>query len=75
MSIEYDIPMRVSPIEGDYIGNYKILSLLGEGTFGSVYKVASPDGRVLALKLLRLFDLYPVTERQNVARRFDLEFN
>ena len=75
MSIEYDIPMRVSPIEGDSIGNYKILSLLGEGTFGSVYKVAAPDGKILALKLLRLFDLYPVTERQNVARRFDLEFN
>jgi serine/threonine protein kinase len=75
MSSVYDIPMRVSPIEGDNIGHYKILSLLGEGTFGSVYKVAAPDGKIEALKLLRLFDLYPVTERENVARRFDLEFN
>lgn len=72
---ETDIPMNVSPIEGERIGNYKILSLLGEGTFGTVYKVSAPDGKIFALKLLRLFDLYPITERQNVARRFDLEFD
>jgi serine/threonine protein kinase len=75
MFTEYEIPMRVSPIEGDSIGSYKIISLLGEGTFGSVYKVAAQDGKIRALKLLRLYDLYPVTERKNVARRFDLEFN
>lgn len=75
MAEEFDIPMKVSPIEGDYVGNYKILSLLGEGTFGSVYKASAPDGKIVALKLLRLYDLYPHTERHNVARRFDLEFN
>jgi serine/threonine protein kinase len=75
MATALETPMNVSPIEGDYIGKYKVLSLLGEGTFGSVYKVSAPDGKIFALKLLRLFDLYPVTERENVARRFDLEFN
>jgi serine/threonine protein kinase len=75
MSAELNIPMRVSPQIGESIGAYKIISLLGEGTFGSVYKVSDYNGRIFALKLLRLFDLYPISERQNVARRFDLEFN
>ena len=68
-------PMRVSPVEGEQIGQYIISSILGEGTFGTVYKVLDNRNNIYALKLLRLFELFPIQERGNVAKRFELEFN
>ena len=75
MTNNYISPLRVSPVEGEKIGQYTISSILGEGTFGTVYKVKDAQNKVFALKLLRLFELYPVQERQNVAKRFALEFD
>lgn len=75
MSSDIVSPLRVSPIEGEKIGQYKIISILGEGTFGTVYKVTDSQGNIYALKLLRLFELFPIQERGNVAKRFALEFN
>jgi len=74
MNPSYISPMRVSPEAGEHIDQYVVNSVLGEGTFGIVYKVKDTDGKVYALKLLRLYDLFPVNERPNVSRRFDLEF-
>lgn len=69
-----ETPMRVDPSDGDSIGPYTVVQKLGEGSFGVVYKVRQPDGSIVALKLLRLYDLYPSGERMNVSRRFELEF-
>jgi serine/threonine protein kinase len=74
MAVNMETPMRVDPSDGDSIGPYTVLKKLGEGSFGAVYKVREPDGSIVALKLLRLFDLYPSGERLNVSRRFELEF-
>ena len=74
MAVNMETPMRVDPSDGDSIGPYTVLKKLGEGSFGAVYKVREPGGSIVALKLLRLFDLYPSGERLNVSRRFELEF-
>jgi serine/threonine protein kinase len=74
MAVDIETPLRVDPTEGDRIGPYTVLQKLGEGSFGAVYKVRQADGSVVALKLLRLYDLYPSSERANVSKRFELEF-
>lgn len=67
--------MRVAPVEGESIDRFVVRSVLGEGTFGTVYKVSDEYGKISALKLLRLYDLYPVNARSYIAERFDLEFD
>lgn len=37
---------------GSVIDGYRVLALIGTGGFGSVYRVATPDGRSAALKLM-----------------------
>lgn len=59
---------------GDLIDNaYTVVKLLGEGTFGVVYKVADFQGNLYALKLLRLWEVHP-TIREGLVRRFDMEY-
>lgn len=43
-------------VQGAHIGNYEIMSFIGAGSFGYVYKVreSMPLSRILALKVLRL---------------------
>lgn len=60
--------------KGDTIdGQYAVEKLLGEGTFGSVYKVRDPAGRVCALKLLKLWTV-PPEACKNLTDRFVMEF-
>jgi eukaryotic-like serine/threonine-protein kinase len=42
-------------VQGAHLGDYEIVSFLGAGTYGHVYKVREPAplGRILALKVLR----------------------
>ena len=59
---------------GDFISdNYKVIKRLGEGTFGTVYKVEDLSGQVYALKLLKLWEVNPA-EREILIKRFDMEF-
>lgn len=66
---------RFAPGQGESINGFVVQSVLGEGTFGTVYKVSDAKGNILALKLLRLYDLYPVNSRSYIAERFNLEFD
>ncbi|MFN9710034.1 MAG: protein kinase domain-containing protein [Bacteroidota bacterium] len=68
------VPWKVAPAEGESIDRFIVKSVLGEGTFGTVYKVTDENGKIFALKLLRLYDLYPINARSYIAQRFDLEF-
>lgn len=52
------VAYRINVNIGDYFdGKYTILSSLGEGTYGTVYKVHGLDRKVRALKILRLWEV------------------
>ena len=68
------IPERCDCRSGDLIGGrYYVDKVLGEGSFGVVYKVKEANGQVWALKLLRLWDV-PSTIRQPLVSRFEMEY-
>lgn len=72
--MEIIISERCDFEKGDYIDNqYAVEKVLGEGTFGRVFRVRGRDGKTYALKLLKLWDVVPA-ERPNLLRRFDREF-
>lgn len=65
---------RCSFSASDYIDNkWKVDSFLGEGTFGQVFRVKDPGGRIYALKLLKLWEI-EASERPNLLKRFDREY-
>ncbi len=70
----YAVPERYDCQVGDLIGGrYVVESVLGQGSFGCVYKVKDAQGRLWALKLLRLWEV-PATIRQPLIERFDMEY-
>lgn len=72
--MEYIASERCDFGQGDYIDNqYVVEKVLGEGTFGRVYRVRGRDGKTYALKLLKLWEVV-ASERPNLMRRFDREF-
>lgn len=71
---EQESPRRFLPTIGATIGKYLITGFLGEGTFGAVYRVQHADGNVYALKLLKLWEIAYVKERQIIVQRFQREF-
>lgn len=72
---EQIIPRRFDFKEGVLIeGKFRVLSHLGDGSFGEVYKVESLDGKIWAMKLLRLWDI-PSGIRKSLVDRFEMEFN
>ncbi len=54
-------------------GKYTVHKLLGEGTFGKVYKVTDREGHVYALKLLKLWEVLPDL-RSQLSARFKMEY-
>ena len=52
------VPQRHICSIGEIVNSrYRVVSLLGEGSFGHVFKVADFSGAVYALKLLHLWDV------------------
>lgn len=68
------VPERCDCRPGDLVGaNYHVVKELGQGSFGVVYSVRDPQGRLWAMKLLRLWDV-PSTIRQPLISRFEMEY-
>lgn len=69
-----EIAQRCSFSNGDIVdGQYRVHKTLGEGSFGKVYAVQSNTGELLALKLLKLWEV-PSEIRESLTQRFDMEF-
>lgn len=59
---------------GQYIGGlYRVDLVLGEGSFGKVFKVTGQGSRAYALKLLKLWEIVPEL-RKPLMDRFVMEF-
>lgn len=70
----YQIIERCEFNVGECIGNrYIVEKVLGEGSFGKVYRIKDRNNVIYALKLLRLWDVTPDL-RQPLKDRFDREF-
>ena len=68
------IAQRCSFSVGDYIdGKFRVNKVLGDGAFGIVYKVSSPDSKEYALKVLKLWTISP-DNYQNLKARFVMEY-
>ena len=68
------IPERCDCRPGEMVGGrYYVEKVLGEGSFGVVYKVKDGNGKMWAMKLLRLWDV-PSSIRQPLISRFEMEY-
>ncbi|WP_218010115.1 serine/threonine-protein kinase [Actinomadura chibensis] len=63
--------MRGVVTSGDRIGHYSVLQTLGEGGMGVVYLGADPEGRNVAIKVLRPAVAGDATARRRLAREVD----
>ena len=69
-----DLVERCDIRPGEIIGNYTVEKLLGEGTFGKVFKVTDRQNRQLwALKLFKFWEM-PSDQRKGMLSRFKMEY-
>ena len=72
--MECGVPGRCEFAPGDLLdGRYRVRQVLGEGTFGRVYRVEDERGETCAVKLLKLWEVAP-GDRKNLLTRFEMEF-
>lgn len=72
----YSIPQRCELRAGDTLDGYRVEKLLGEGTFGLVYRVTrEASGECYALKLLKLWQVVYDEERNSLLKRFKMEYD
>jgi len=70
----FKVPVRFDCKEGDLISDkYRLVSSLGQGAFGQVYKVEDVSRNIWAMKLLRLWDV-PSEIRKPLVERFEMEY-
>ena len=69
-----DIAQRCDFRPDDQIdAKYLVMKVIGEGSFGKVFKVKDRAGQDYALKLLKLWEIPPEI-RQQLVERFDMEY-
>lgn len=69
-----EVAQKCDLIPGQVIGDrYQVDQLLGEGSFGLVYKVHDKGGNSFAFKLLKLWEI-PPDVRESLTARFKMEF-
>lgn len=69
-----EVAQRCSFSIGDVVdGRFQVKKILGEGSFGKVYAVQDSHSELLALKLLKLWEV-PSEIRKSLVERFDMEF-
>lgn len=69
-----EVAQRCSFSIGDIVDErFQVTRVLGEGSFGKVYAVKDEYGNLMALKLLKLWEV-PSDIRQSLIARFDMEF-
>ena len=65
---------RLDLMRGDMVDRrYRVSNSLGEGSFGQVFRVETPDGQSVALKILKMWCI-STDEREKVRQRFDMEY-
>ncbi len=75
MKPDIPVPRRHLCSVGEIIASrYRVVSELGEGTYGHVYKVSDNSGKEYAMKLLHLWDI-PSEIRRELVERFEMEYH
>lgn len=69
-----NIPSRIELKKHQKIGDYTVESIIGNGTFGIVYKVRL-NNKFYALKLLKLWEVVYKDAKETVGERFLREFH
>jgi serine/threonine protein kinase len=69
-----EVVNRCDFLTGEIVDDRFIIEgILGEGSFGKVFRIRDNDGQILALKLLKLWEVPPEV-RHPLTQRFDMEF-
>jgi serine/threonine protein kinase len=70
----YETPRRFVATKGVRVDGHEVLDVLGEGTFGTVYKVRDQQGDIRAMKVIKLWEIAFEKERRAIISRFVREF-
>jgi serine/threonine protein kinase len=74
MIMQFENPKRYLPNNGDWIDQYQVISTIGEGTFGVVFKVKTVTNKFFALKMIKLWEIAYEKEKKMLLKRFGREY-